>query len=248
VECGPTFGVPDGTVVAVVAGGEQAAGRALEEAEDDLAAARADLSGLRLSARDVVVGITASGRTPFVVEALAAARAAGACTVAMTNNAGSAVARAVDHRVELLTGPEVVATSATRSRTDEWPVPVIQGQTLYPAATPAPMLGPHGTIRTAERSGSLHDTIESSAPRTRSSALRQAGVFLAIAFALALALPRAGIAPLISMFVPVIAVAITVLVTLPAAGGERPGRTWSSGPRPGARCWSPWSGRWSSSP
>jgi N-acetylmuramic acid 6-phosphate etherase len=111
VECGPTFGVPDGTVVAVVAGGEQAAGRALEEAEDDVEAARERLSELRLSARDVVVGVTASGRTPFVVEALATARAAGARTVAVTNNAGTPVARGADHRVELLTGPEVVGGS-----------------------------------------------------------------------------------------------------------------------------------------
>jgi N-acetylmuramic acid 6-phosphate etherase len=111
VECGPTFGVPDGTVMAVVAGGEQAAGRALEEAEDDTAAARASLSGLRLSAQDVVVGVTASGRTPFVVEALATARTAGACTIAVTNNAGTLVARGADHRIELLTGPEVVGGS-----------------------------------------------------------------------------------------------------------------------------------------
>jgi N-acetylmuramic acid 6-phosphate etherase len=111
VECGPTFGVPDGTVVAMVAGGEQAVGRALEEAEDDVAAARANLSGLQLSRRDVVVGITASGRTPFVVEALAVARSAGAVTIAVTNNAGAPVARAVDHRIELLTGPEVVGGS-----------------------------------------------------------------------------------------------------------------------------------------
>jgi N-acetylmuramic acid 6-phosphate etherase len=103
--------VPDGRVVAVVAGGEQAAGRALEEAEDDTAAARASLSGLRLSARDVVVGVTASGRTPFVVEALATARNAGACTIAVTNNAGTPVARGADHRIELLTGPEVVGGS-----------------------------------------------------------------------------------------------------------------------------------------
>jgi N-acetylmuramic acid 6-phosphate etherase len=111
VECGPTFGVPDGTVVAVVAGGEQAAGRALEEAEDDVAAARESLTELRLSARDIVVGITASGRTPFVVEALNTARAVGARTVAVTNNAGTAVAQVADHRIELLTGPEVVGGS-----------------------------------------------------------------------------------------------------------------------------------------
>ncbi len=111
VECGPTFGVPDGTVVAVVAGGEQAAGRAVEEAEDDVAAARGSLSGLQLTPRDVVVGITASGRTPFVVEALAVARSAGAVTIAVPNNADSPVGRAVDHRIELLTGPEVVGGS-----------------------------------------------------------------------------------------------------------------------------------------
>jgi hypothetical protein len=87
---------------------------------------------------------------------------------------------------------------------------------------------------------------------TRSSALREAGVFLAICYALALAiaiaLPRAGIAPLISIVVPVVAVAATVLVMLPAAGGERHGRRWGSGAHRGGRCSSAWSGRWPSSP
>ncbi|SHL49491.1 N-acetylmuramic acid 6-phosphate etherase [Pseudonocardia thermophila] len=110
-ECVPTFGVPPGLVVAVLAGGAEAAARAVEGAEDDAAAGAADLRTLAPGPADTVVGITASGRTPFVLGALGAARAAGAATIAIVNNPGSAAAAAADVAVELLTGPEVIAGS-----------------------------------------------------------------------------------------------------------------------------------------
>lgn len=75
-ECVPTFGVPPWLVTAVLAGGPQAAGRAVEGAEDDAAAGHADLLAHDLGPHDTVVGITASGRTPYVLGALDAARAA----------------------------------------------------------------------------------------------------------------------------------------------------------------------------
>ncbi len=110
-ECPPTFGVDPSRVVAVCAGGDAAATTAVEGAEDDGAAGRADLAALRPGSRDVVVGITASGRTPYVLAALGHARACGAGTVAVVNNAASEAAAAADVAVELLTGAEVLGGS-----------------------------------------------------------------------------------------------------------------------------------------
>ena len=111
VECRPTFGVDADRVSAILAGGASATDAAFEAAEDDATGGRDAIDGLGLTGRDVVVGITASGRTPFVAEALRAARAAGAVTIAVTNNHDTLVGRVADHAVELLTGPEVVAGS-----------------------------------------------------------------------------------------------------------------------------------------
>ncbi len=110
-ECVPTFGVPPGLVTAILAGGPQAAGRAVEGAEDDDAGGAEDLRAANPGSTDTVVGITASGRTPYVLGALDAARAAGAATVAIVNNADSAAAARADVAVELLTGPEVISGS-----------------------------------------------------------------------------------------------------------------------------------------
>jgi N-acetylmuramic acid 6-phosphate etherase len=110
-ECVPTFGVPPDLVRAVLAGGDTAAGRAVEGAEDDTAAGAADLAALAVDADDLVVGITASGRTPYVLAALDSAKAAGATTVAIVNNPGSPAAARADVAVELLTGAEVIAGS-----------------------------------------------------------------------------------------------------------------------------------------
>ncbi len=108
LECPPTFGVDEDRVTAIVAGGEE---RAAEDTEDDIASARARLTQTELTDDDVVVGITASGRTPFVLEALTVAHAAGATTMAVTNNTEQPVNTAVDHVIELRTGPEVLAGS-----------------------------------------------------------------------------------------------------------------------------------------
>lgn len=110
-ECPPTFGIDPDRVVAVIAGGDDAAGRAVEGAEDDAEAAARDLAAIEVGPNDVVVGISASGRTPYVLAGLAAARAVGADTVAVVNNEASPARGHADVVIELPTGPEVVAGS-----------------------------------------------------------------------------------------------------------------------------------------
>ncbi len=110
-ECPPTFGIDPDRVIAVMAGGEAARGRALERGEDDAAAGVRDLAVLEPGPDDVVVGISASGRTPYVLAALASARAAGAATVAVVSNPGSELAAGADVAIEVPTGPEVISGS-----------------------------------------------------------------------------------------------------------------------------------------
>ena len=110
-ECPPTFGVPRTMVVALIAGGRRALTEAVEGAEDDEAAGARDLRRVRCSKRDVVAGITASGRTPYVLGALAHARRTGARTVAITCNPGAPVARAAEITIVADTGPEAIAGS-----------------------------------------------------------------------------------------------------------------------------------------
>jgi N-acetylmuramic acid 6-phosphate etherase len=110
-ECPPTFGLAPDRVVAIVAGGDLAESTAVEGAEDDAAAGTDDLAALGIGPKDVVVGISASGRTPYVLAALESARAAGAKTVAIVNNPGSPAVLVAEVSVELLTGPEVLAGS-----------------------------------------------------------------------------------------------------------------------------------------
>ena len=98
-------------MLALLAGGAGAAGAAVENAEDDDAAGRADVEGLGVGAGDVVVGVAASGRTPYVLGALRAAGERGAATVAVVNATGSPAAALAGTAVELVTGPEVLAGS-----------------------------------------------------------------------------------------------------------------------------------------
>lgn len=113
VECRPTFSVPDGLVVGLIAGGEGAILRAVEGAEDSPAQGAADLHRLAVTEADSVVGIAASGRTPYVLGALDAARAAGALTIALACTEGAEIASRADLGIELLVGPEVL-TGSTR--------------------------------------------------------------------------------------------------------------------------------------
>ena len=112
-ECPPTFGVPAGLVVGIMAGGDGAIRQAVEGAEDDAAQAWADLQQFNATPQDVLVGIAASGRTPYVVGGLQAARAAGLATGCVVCNANSVVAAACEFPVEVVTGPEFI-TGSTR--------------------------------------------------------------------------------------------------------------------------------------
>ena len=108
-ECPPTF--DSDRVVALLAGGGAAMSEAREAVEDDDAAARRDLDRLQVGAEDVVVGIAASGRTPYTLSAVAEAARRGALTVGVSCNPGSPLSAAVEHAIEVLTGPELVAGS-----------------------------------------------------------------------------------------------------------------------------------------
>lgn len=112
-ECPPTFGVPHGLVVGLIAGGPGALLKAVEGAEDDPQLGEEDLKALNLTARDLVVGIAASGRTPYVIGGLQYARAAGCKTVAISCNPASPIAREADIAISPVVGPEAL-TGSTR--------------------------------------------------------------------------------------------------------------------------------------
>jgi N-acetylmuramic acid 6-phosphate etherase len=114
-ECPPTYGVPPGMVIGIIAGGDRAIRTSVEHAEDDFDQAWKDLQQHALGPDDVVLGIAASGRTPYVVGGLRDARLAGIVTGCITCNAHSDVARHADHPVEVIVGPEFV-TGSTRMK------------------------------------------------------------------------------------------------------------------------------------
>jgi len=110
-ECPPAFSISPESVIGIMAGGEQALFKAVEGAEDHEAFGRRDLEAVNLSNNDTVIGIAASGRTPYVLGALKYAKETGAKTVALTCNENSAISRAADHSIEVVVGPEVIAGS-----------------------------------------------------------------------------------------------------------------------------------------
>ena len=110
-ECPPTFGVTPDLVQAIIAGGYEACYRAVEASEDDAEAGARDLESRRVTAEDVVVGIAASGRTPYTVGAVSYARSLGAFTIALTCAPGSPIVQAAELSIVPVVGPEVVAGS-----------------------------------------------------------------------------------------------------------------------------------------
>lgn len=112
-EMPPTFGTDPSRFVALHAGGATAQGKAVEDAEDSDVAAVQDLNDLSLDRGDVVIGLAASGRTPYVLAAVRHARAKGVWTCGISNNAGAPLLTAADHGILLATGPEVL-TGSTR--------------------------------------------------------------------------------------------------------------------------------------
>lgn len=112
-ECPPTFGVEHGRVVGLIAGGDSAIRKAVEGAEDDAEMGWSDLKEHDITEIDTVVGIAASGRTPYVIGAIKKAREAGLLTGCVTCNPGSKLAEASEYSIEAITGPEFV-TGSTR--------------------------------------------------------------------------------------------------------------------------------------
>ena len=113
VECPPTFGVSYDTVVGLIAGGEGAFVKAAEGAEDDAEAGAADLAALSLESRDIVIGLAASGRTPYVIGGLKYAAEQGCHTVAIACNEHSKIGEVAELAIEPVCGPEVL-TGSTR--------------------------------------------------------------------------------------------------------------------------------------
>lgn len=113
VECPPTFGVSPDEVVGLIAGGEKAFIKAVEGAEDNFELGATDLKEINLTEKDVVVGITASGRTPYVIGGLEYANAIGAKTIAIACNPNSAVGEVATVAIEVDNGPELL-TGSTR--------------------------------------------------------------------------------------------------------------------------------------
>lgn len=110
-ECAPTFGLQRGRVVGVLAGGDAAMFRAEVDTEDHAERGRDDLAGIGVKAADLVIGIAASGRTPYVIGGLDHARAVGASTVALTCTPGAEISAHAQVAIEVDTGPEVLAGS-----------------------------------------------------------------------------------------------------------------------------------------
>jgi N-acetylmuramic acid 6-phosphate etherase len=114
-ECPPTFGVPFDWVVGIIAGGDSAIRKAVEFAEDDAEQAWLDLQEYNITDKDVLVGLAASGRTPYVIGGLRKANEMGLVTGCIVCNAGSPVAAEAQYPVEVVTGPEFV-TGSTRMK------------------------------------------------------------------------------------------------------------------------------------
>ncbi len=114
-ECPPTFGVPHGMVIGIIAGGENAMFRAVEFAEDSQEDGWQDLLKYEVSSKDVVVGIAASGTTPYVIAALNECRENGIVTGSITCNPNAPVSKAADFPVEVVVGPEF-STGSTRMK------------------------------------------------------------------------------------------------------------------------------------
>jgi len=114
-EIPPTYGMDHGRVIGIIAGGDKAIRKAVEHAEDDQEQAWKDLQPFHISNQDVIIGIAASGRTPYVIGGVQKAREMGIVTGCIVCNEGSPLAQAVDFPIEVIVGPEFV-TGSTRMK------------------------------------------------------------------------------------------------------------------------------------
>ncbi|MCO4167742.1 N-acetylmuramic acid 6-phosphate etherase [Actinobacillus suis] len=111
-ECPPTYGVSPEMVVGIIAGGERALRHPIEGAEDNTEQGKADLQAVNFSQKDVLVGIAASGRTPYVIGALEYAKSLGSTTVSIASNPNSAMAQIAEIAIDTIVGPEVLTGSS----------------------------------------------------------------------------------------------------------------------------------------
>jgi len=114
-ECPPTYGVPHGMVIGIMAGGDSAIRKSVEFAEDDPEQGWKDLQAYNINEQDVLIGIAASGRTPYVIGAVQKAREKGLVTGCITCNLGTKLAVAAEYPIEVVVGPEFV-TGSTRMK------------------------------------------------------------------------------------------------------------------------------------
>ena len=114
-ECPPTYGVPQGLVIGLIAGGDKAIRKAVEFAEDDTKQGWKDLQAHKINSKDVVIGIAASGSTPYVIGALEACNKNNITTACIVCNKSSNVAKTAKHKIEVVVGPEFV-TGSTRMK------------------------------------------------------------------------------------------------------------------------------------
>lgn len=114
-ECPPTYGVPQGMVIGIIAGGDKAIRKAVEFAEDDKQQGWKDLQQHKITTNDVVIGIAASGSTPYVIGALEACNKNNITTACIVCNKGSNVAKVAKYKIEVVVGPEFV-TGSTRMK------------------------------------------------------------------------------------------------------------------------------------
>jgi len=114
-EVPPTYGMPDGVVIGLIAGGDKAIRKAVESAEDNINGGWKDLQKFQINSNDTVVGIAASGETPYVIGGLRDARKNGLLTASITCNPDSPVSKEADIAIEVITGPEFV-TGSTRMK------------------------------------------------------------------------------------------------------------------------------------
>lgn len=114
-ECPPTFGVEDGLVIGIMAGGDKAIRKAAEFAEDNMEQGWKDLMEFNISDKDVLIGLAASGRTPYVIGAIENARKNGLVTGCITCNNNTQLAKATEYPIEVIVGPEFV-TGSTRMK------------------------------------------------------------------------------------------------------------------------------------
>ncbi|HPG42838.1 MAG TPA: N-acetylmuramic acid 6-phosphate etherase [Acholeplasmataceae bacterium] len=114
-ECPPTFGVPNKMVTGIIAGGDKALRTPIEGVEDSKEQARKDLQKTKLTEHDIVIGIAASGRTPYVIGGIEYAKSIGAKTACITTSENSEIAKVADHPIEAITGAEPL-TGSTRMK------------------------------------------------------------------------------------------------------------------------------------